>query len=140
MNEPDDLTRRLHRELDRRAEDLPPEVRARLDQARRRAVARAGRARRPLRWAAPVGAAAGLLLALALLRPDASPPPLALDAPPPAVEDLPLLAGAEDLRFYEDLDLLLWLDTQAPETNDGGLDHPPADGDGGGRSAGAERG
>ncbi len=138
MNEPDDFTRRLCRELDRRAEDLPPEVRARLDQARRRAVDQAGR--RPLRWAAPLGAAAGLLLALALLRPDTSPPPLALDEPPPAVEDLPLLAGAEDLRFYEDLDLLLWLDAQAPETDGGSPDRPSADGDGSGGTAGPGRG
>jgi hypothetical protein len=92
--------------LDRRAETLAPEVRARLARARRTALNRLERPRfgdRALVPAAVFGCALALLIVFNVGREQ---PELA-----PALEDLDLLSATEALEMYDDLDFYLWLET-----------------------------
>ena len=95
------------------AEGLEPGTRARLDRARAEALA--GR-RRPLRpaapkptpWLLPLGGmatAAVVMLAVALW-----PQPGPMPAGPALIEDVELLADAEGMAFYEELEFFLWLE------------------------------
>ena len=89
--------------LDRQAEDLDPRMAARLHAARRQAL----EASRQLGWA-PWLAASGFATAAALVavlwwkQPQPQPPL-------PVAEELELLASAEGLEFYDDLELYVWL-------------------------------
>jgi hypothetical protein len=100
--------------LDDGADALDAASLSRLNRARQAAL-EAARARRAPRWLAPAfaaGACAALAIAAAL--------PLIRggtgDAPPVAEAgaDFEMLAGAEDLALYEDLEFYAWLDSQQP--------------------------
>jgi len=111
----DDLEGRIRRALDEKAEGLDAATLSRLRQARERALAR--RPGSPGRLAWPGGGAArwaGALAGVALLlvagwtvwRQAAGP------ALPVAGDDLEVLASAEDLSLYQELDFYLWLERE----------------------------
>jgi type VI protein secretion system component VasF len=88
--------------LDRQVRDLDPRTAARL-QAARRAALEAAPQPGWVPWLAASGfAAAVVLLAMFWWK---QPPPQA----PVAMEELDLLASAEGLEFYDDLELYAWL-------------------------------
>lgn len=102
----------------RRAAALEPEVRKRLAEARREALARAERpAGRGLRLPVlvPAGAAAAVAAAAVILlirQPgtDTDYAPLAGTSEP--VEDMEILLGSEELELLDDLDFYLWLEDE----------------------------
>lgn len=102
------------RELDAGTEALDAATLSRLNRARQAAL-EAGTARRAPRWLAPAfaaGACAALAIAAALplIRGDAEPAlPVA-----EAGADFEMLATAEDLALYQDLEFYAWLETQPP--------------------------
>lgn len=102
----------------RRAAALEPEVRKRLAEARREALARAERpAGRGLRLPVlvPAGAAAAVAAAAVILlirQPgtDTDYAPLAGTSEP--AEDMEILLGSEELELLDDLDFYLWLEDE----------------------------
>lgn len=92
--------------LEREAGDLGARESVRLATARREALAAGSHAARvrPWAWGGLATAAAGALGLMLWLGTPHGP----VAAPP--VEDLDLLASAEGLDFYADLDFYLWLD------------------------------
>lgn len=102
----------------RRAAALEPEVRKRLAEARREALARAERpAGRGLRLSVlvPAGAAAAVAAAAVILlirQPgtDTDYAPLAGTSEP--AEDMEILLGSEELELLDDLDFYLWLEDE----------------------------
>ncbi len=145
MNDRDEaFESRLRQALEQRAERLDADTRAALAQARRRALAaRGGRDPVPLRPALASLLVLAVGLSLVWWTPAPRPPQsiAPLDVDPALMEDWAWLADAEDLQFYEDLDLVLWLDAQAPEhapqDSDDAADPAPA---GGGDGTGTGRG
>lgn len=89
--------------LDRQVRDLDPHTAARLQAARRAALEASPR---PgwAPWLAASGFAAAIVLATVLWW--RQPPP---QPPLPAMEELDLLASAEGLEFYDDLEMYVWL-------------------------------
>jgi hypothetical protein len=100
------IVARVRRALDERANALDPETRVRLRAARLRALdaleeRRAFGARAALAAAAAGLAGIGLFAAWWLRE-----PPLALEG----LEDVEILAAAEDWELYDDLDFYRWLE------------------------------
>ena len=120
MNErlDDDLEGRIRRALDEKAEGLDAATLSRLRQARERALAR--RPGIPGRLAWPGGGAArwaGALAGVALLVVGWMVWRQATErALPVAGDDLEVLASAEDLRLYQELDFYLWLERERKGT------------------------
>ncbi|NDY42904.1 DUF3619 family protein [Dissulfurirhabdus thermomarina] len=119
-NETDRFVERTRRLLDQGARDIDAATLARLDRARRRALAGERPARRLLLdlrrlfpAAALLGAAAAAALALVLrVETPRTAAPLAA-----ALEDLEVVTAPEPLDFYADLDFYAWM---AAETDDAG--------------------
>ncbi len=102
--------------LDNKASSLDPQVRQRLQQARRRAVEAA---RKPpstvaagFKWPVSAGAFGAFVLVTGIAfytvfytvqSPQDSPSPLA------GIEDMPIIAAPEELEMYEELDFYQWL-------------------------------
>ena len=107
------LQARIRGALDDAADDLDMVSASRLQAARRRAVARAGRRRGWSGWwgvMVPAGATAALAAALLYTPPEeATTPVRTVAAPAEAVRDLDLLTASESLQFYEDYEMLRWL-------------------------------
>lgn len=101
----------LRRQLDRSTQTLDPDTLAALQRARAAALARRPRGTPALRpaWGG-LALAASLLLGLMLWQPWSVPP-----AGPAALEDLELLASADRLELFEDLQFYLWLEQQSEE-------------------------
>jgi hypothetical protein len=104
----DELIGRAAELLDRSVERTAPDDLARLRQARERALS-AHPARLPVQpWPAAGLAAlatvAVLALALRVLVPSSGPEPV------PGLQHLELLASADGLEFYEDLEFIQWLE------------------------------
>jgi len=98
--------------LNRSADDLDPATRARLRQARYRALdAVAMRVRRPWRYAVGGAALAAAALALSVTLWLDAPPGLKGARPPEiALVDIDLLATHESPEFYTELEFLNWLE------------------------------
>jgi|AMFO01.1.fsa_nt_gi hypothetical protein len=110
----DDLEGRIRRALDEKAEGLDAATLSRLRQARERALARRPGTPGWLAW--PGGGAArwaGALAGVALLVVGWTVWRQATErALPVAGDDLEVLASAEDLRLYQELDFYLWLERE----------------------------
>ncbi|MGD8975956.1 MAG: DUF3619 family protein [Gammaproteobacteria bacterium] len=97
---------------------LEPDVRRRLADARRQALAAAqtgSKPRLPLPVLIPAGAAAAVVAGLVIVLgrqpgPEGGYDPLVAADPP--VEDMEILLGNEDLELLDDLDFYLWLDDE----------------------------
>ena len=101
MND-DNLNRRAAALLDEHADALDGPTRARLHQARNRALAGVSPVRRVLPWAGAGAVAAGIF-AVTLLVTQATPPL-------PAIYEDPLQqAAAEDMELMDDLEFMAWL-------------------------------
>lgn len=106
------LAGRLSERLDRLDDDLDELTVAKLRAARLQAVEQAARPSRRWRPWLPAAATAMLLVVVTsvwLQRPVA----LAPAVPAVAFEDLELLAGPEELEFYESLEFVTWLAEQS---------------------------
>lgn len=109
------LERRSKQVFERGIAALDGATRARLTQARMRALEELPARRRAWlpasRFAAPAGAAAALALAawLVAVRDGAAPEATLADS---AVGDLDLLLGDEELELIEELDFYAWLEAQ----------------------------
>lgn len=120
MAERDDrrLEERAARLYRQQLDALEPDVRRRLADARRQALASAGRGSRPrlpLPVLVPAGVAAAVVAGLVIVLsrqpgPEGDYAPL-VAADPPA-EDMEILLGNEDLELLDDLDFYLWLDDE----------------------------
>ena len=100
----EEFTRQAKGLLDDSAESLDGHTRSRLHQARNRALA-SGRWRSPwLNWSLTGSLAASLAVAVLLLNPSDSTPPL-----PDIYADPVQQAVAEDLELMDDLDFIAWL-------------------------------
>ena len=97
--------------LDQDVAALDPRVAGRLQAARREALARGGTPVPRFAWAGGLVVASIALLAatLWLWQPSG-------EFPPPHLEEIELLASAEDLELYEDLEFYGWL-ADADSTN-----------------------
>ena len=109
----DAWTHSIRNELERSARDLDGASLSRLNQARQAAL-QSARGKRASRWAWPttLATACALTLAIAIwprLVPEPVPMPTATTS---AADDFPMLAGADDLELYEELDFYAWLDAQ----------------------------
>jgi len=99
-------------------EALDPDLRRRLADARRQALAAAQRGSKPLlplTVLVPAGAAAAVVAGLVIVLsrqpgPEGDYTPLVAADPP--VEDMEILLGNEDLELLDDLDFYLWLDDE----------------------------
>lgn len=89
--------------LDRQVQDLDPRMAARLQAARRQAL-EAGPQPGWMPWLATSGFATAIVLITVLWWKQPQPQP-----PLPAMEEFELLASAEGLEFYDDLELYVWL-------------------------------
>jgi hypothetical protein len=111
MNEPDrdrSLQRRVVAALDRHAGELDPELRQRLDRARRQALAEPQRRRPRFAWPALAAAGAAALVAVAIVvgpDRDASTGVPAL----PVSDDLDVLTQEEFEWFTEDPEFYAWV-------------------------------
>ncbi len=99
---------KLRTVLDRSVDALDASTRARLQAARRKALAHADvpRGFTP-RWFVPVGAVAALAVVAALglwWMPTAAPPPMAA-----SVEEAELLYATDNLELYQNLEFYRWL-------------------------------
>lgn len=97
-------------------ERLDGQTRSRLTQARHAALAEATSKDAPSslqRWLLPAGSVAAIALAaflwVGLMQPDT---PLVQVASSP-IDDIELMAGAENFEMIEDLDFYAWLDSEA---------------------------
>lgn len=107
-----ELAARLQARLSELEGDLDELSSAKLRAARLRAVEHAGRQSRPWRLWLPAAATAMLLVVVTsvwLQRPVE----LAPAVPAVAFEDMELLAGPEELEFYESLEFVTWLAEQS---------------------------
>ncbi len=109
--EKDAWTDSIRRQLETSARDLDGASQSRLNQARQAALMLAKQPQ-PARWLWPtiLASAFSLTLAVALwprLHSTNELVPVASSA-----EDFPMLAGEDDLDFYQDLDFYAWLDAQ----------------------------
>ena len=99
---------RLKTVLDRSAGALDAPTRARLQAARRQALAQAPAPRGFVpRWFVPVGTVAALAVVAALglwWLPASAPPPMVAN-----LEDVELLFAADNLELYQNLDFYRWL-------------------------------
>jgi len=91
--------------LDASAQELDASTLSRLNRARQRALDAAVTPRAALHWPRRLAIAASLLLAVAILWPDSTPPTVATLSP----EDAELLADGE-LEMTDDLEFYAWLD------------------------------
>lgn len=120
MAERDDrrLEERAGRLYRQQVDALEPDVRRRLADARRQALASARKSPGPrlaLPVLVPAGAAAAVVAGLVIVLgrqpgPEGGDIPLATAAP--AAEDMEILLGNEDLDLLDDLDFYLWLDDE----------------------------
>jgi len=111
----EEKSRALYR---RRADALEPEVRKRLAEARREALARAERpAGSGLRLPVlvPAGAAAAVAAAAVILlirQPGTDTDYASLAGTSEPAEDMEILLGSEELELLDDLDFYLWLEDE----------------------------
>jgi hypothetical protein len=106
-------TESIRKELETSARDLDAATLSRLNQARQRALATPTRAR-PARWMAPAAWASACALVLAVaLWPRLVPEPVPVPTTAATADDFPMLAGADSLELYEELDFYAWLDAQS---------------------------
>lgn len=107
----DAWTDNIRRQLETSARDLDGASLSRLNQARQAALQLAKQPK-PARWLWPTLAASAFSLALAValwprLQLQTETAPVTSNA-----QDFPMLAGEDDLDFYQDLDFYAWLDAQ----------------------------
>lgn len=106
-HENEEFVERLRRALDEGSGRLPPGTVSRLNQARHRALEAVGR-QTPRSWwglkPAAVLAVCTVVLVIGLVLQRPTPPPATA-----ALEDVEILATAEDFEFYEELDFFTWL-------------------------------
>ena len=117
----DKLVNRIKQQLDQQSEELDGETLSRLRQARARAL-EAGE-RKGFNWlglpggAVALASVAVLAVVLRLALPTATTVEMAQVTDPgpnhaQVLDDLELLAAAEDLEFYEEIEFYYWLETQ----------------------------
>jgi hypothetical protein len=110
MNDEDEFTRTVRRDLRRLVQDTSPRMRARLDRMADEAVSGRSRRREPVRrtsW--PFGAVAATLVAVTLglfltLRQE--------PAPASPADDVALLLNVDNFELLEQMEFYLWLDRQ----------------------------
>lgn len=113
----DRLVERIREHLDARVDDLDAETLSRLAEARRRALAAAGKPRRrwtiprpgdhrAADWVVPAGAFASVVATVLALTIMVAEPGNGLAK---EVDDLEMLTAGEEIELYENLEFYLWL-------------------------------
>ncbi len=116
MQQDQEIEQKIIRWLDDSVERLDAETKSKLTQARYLAVEAGNRSPVFRRWIAPAGGLASVaVLAMMLTLNQSSQTPASADS---VWGDMDVLAAAEELEFYEDIEFYQWLDGELPSPDD----------------------